>query len=85
MLRFSSFGAVVVSGDYWNLAPYIGASHLWGEYWGHLGTMCWKRSRDFADGVGNGDVDVVFWVVPINVQPVVIAIRWVNGDGVMLS
>ena len=60
MPRFSSFGAVVVLGEYWTLAPYVGASHLWGEYWGLLGMGCWKRSKDFFGGLGYGDADVVF-------------------------
>ena len=38
----------------------------------------------FADGVGHGDVDVVFWVVPIDGKSAVIAARWVDGDGVIL-
>ena len=41
--------------------------------------------QGFADGVGYGDVDVVFWVVPIDGQSVVLAARQVNGDGVMFS
>ena len=39
----------------------------------------------FADRVGHGDVDVVFWVVPIDGQSAVLAPRWVDGNGVMLS
>ena len=45
MSRFSSFGAVAASGEYWTLAPYTGASHLWGEYWERLEMGCWKRSK----------------------------------------
>ena len=41
--------------------------------------------QGFADGVGHGDVNVVFWVVPIDGQSAVLAARWVDGDGVMLS
>ena len=52
MPRFSSFGAFVASGEYWNLAPYVGAIHLWGECWGRLGTGCWKRYRDLLTELG---------------------------------
>ena len=37
-----------------------------------------------SDGVGHGDVDVFFWVVPIDGQFEVLDARWVNGNGVML-
>ena len=37
---FSIFGAVVESGEYWTLESYVGAIHLWGEYWVRLGTEC---------------------------------------------
>ena len=40
--------------------------------------------QDFSDRVGHGDVDVVFWVVPINGESAVLAARWVDGDGVIL-
>ena len=40
--------------------------------------------QGFSDGVGHGDVDVVFWVVPINGESVVLAARPVDGDGVIL-
>ena len=39
----------------------------------------------FSDVVGHGDVDVVFWVFPIDGHSAVIAARWVDGDGLMLS
>ena len=41
--------------------------------------------QGFADKVGHGDVNLVFWIVPIDGQSVVIASRWVDGYGVMLS
>ena len=41
----SSFGVVVAFREYCTLAPYVGASHLWGECWGRGGMGCWKRSR----------------------------------------
>ena len=37
MPHFSSFDVVVALGEYWNLALYAGARHLWGEYWGVWG------------------------------------------------
>ena len=40
--------------------------------------------QGFADGVGHGDVDVVFWVVPIDSKSAVLASIWVNSDGVIL-
>ena len=82
---FSIFGAVAVSGDYWTLAPYTGVSHLWGEFWGAFGGGLLEAFQGFSDGVGHGDVDVVFWVVPIDGQSTVLASRWVDGDGVMFS
>ena len=44
-----------------------------------------EEFQGFSDGVGHGDVDVVFWVVTINGQSAVLAARLVDGDGVMLS
>ena len=38
----------------------------------------------FGDVVGHGDVNIVFWVVPIDGQSGVLANRWVNGDRIML-
>ena len=52
MPRFSSFGAVVASGEYWTLAPYAVASHLWGEYWGRLGVVCWKHYKALMTYLG---------------------------------
>ena len=40
--------------------------------------------QGFADGVGHGDVDVLFWVFPIDGQSTVLAVRWVDVDGAML-
>ena len=40
--------------------------------------------QGFGDRVGNGDVNVVLWAVPINGQSKVLAARWVDGDGVIL-
>ena len=40
--------------------------------------------QSFADVVGHGYVNVLFWVVPIDGQYKVIADRWVDGDRVML-
>ena len=52
---------------------------------GTFGDGVLEALHGFADRVGHGDVDVVFWVVPINGQSAVLAARWVDGDGVMLS
>ena len=38
----------------------------------------------FGDGVGHVDVDLVFWVVPIDGQSAVLSARWFHGDRVML-
>ena len=43
-----------------------------------------KVFRGFSDGVGHGDVNVVFWIVPIDIRSIVFAARRVDGDGVML-
>ena len=40
--------------------------------------------QGFAGRVGHGDVDIVFWVVPIYGKSEVLAARWLDGDGVML-
>ena len=40
--------------------------------------------QGFADGVGYGDVDIVFRVVPIDGKSVVLASIWVDGDRVIL-
>ena len=55
-----------------------------GRTLGAFGDGVLEALQGFADGVGHGDVDVVLWVVPIDGQYVVLAARWVNGDGVML-
>ena len=41
--------------------------------------------QGFSVGFGHGDVDIFFWVVSIDGQSAVLAARWVDGDGVMLS
>ena len=41
--------------------------------------------QGFSGGVRHGYFDVVFWVVPIGGQSAVLAERWVDGDGLMLS
>ena len=41
--------------------------------------------QGFSDRVGHGYVDIVFWVVPIDGQSVVLAARFFDGDGVILS
>ena len=38
----------------------------------------------FSDGVGNGDVEVIVRVVPIDGKAVVLAAGRVNGDGLIL-
>ena len=40
--------------------------------------------KAFSNGVGHGYVDLVFWIVPIDVKSAVLAARWVDGDGVIL-
>ena len=41
--------------------------------------------QGFADGVGHGDVDIVFRIVPIDVKSAVLAARRVDIDGVILT
>ena len=41
--------------------------------------------QGFADGVRHEDVDEVFCVVSINGQSALLAARWVDCGGVMLS
>ena len=55
-----------------------------GRILGEFGDRALEAFQGFADGVGHGDVNIVFWVVPIDDQSVVLDARWVNGDGVML-
>ena len=50
-----------------------------------FGDAVLEALQGFAAGVGHGDVDVVFWVVPIDGQSSVLAVRWVDSDGVILS
>ena len=40
--------------------------------------------QGFADGVGYGDVGVIARVIPFDGKPAVIAVRWVDSDGVIL-
>ena len=68
MPRFSSFGAVGELLEYWNLAPYVGASHLWGEHWGSLGMGCWKCSKSLLTELGMEMLTYFFGVVPIDGQ-----------------
>ena len=51
---------------------------------GEFGEMVLEALQGFAEGAGHGDVDVVFWVVPIYGQSAVPTARWVDGDGVMI-
>ena len=51
---------------------------------GAFGGGVLEEFQGFSDGVGHGDVDVVFWVVPIDGQSLVLAARPVDGDGVMI-
>ena len=41
--------------------------------------------QGFDDGVGHRDVDLFFWVVPIDGQSTVLSGRWFDGDQVMLA
>ena len=52
---------------------------------GEFGDRVSEALKGFNDGVGHGDVNIIFWVVPINGQSAVLASIWVNGDGAMLS
>ena len=56
-----------------------------GRILGAFGEKVSEALQGFGDGVGHGDVDIVFWVVPIDGQSVVLAARWVYGDGVTIS
>ena len=40
--------------------------------------------KGFAEGFGHGDVNIVFRVVPIDGKSAVLAVRWVDRDGVIL-
>ena len=55
-----------------------------GRILGAFGGGLLEAFQGFSDGVGHGDVDVVFWVVPIDGQSLVLAARPVDGDGVMI-
>ena len=52
---------------------------------GVFGDRVLEALQGFADGVGHGNVDVVFWVLPINGQSAVLDSRWVDVDGVIIS
>ena len=52
---------------------------------GEFGDGVLEAIHDFADVVGHGYVDVVFWVVTVDGQSTLLSAIWVNGDGVMLS
>ena len=47
---------------------------------GAFGDGVLEALQGFDDGVSHGDVEVVFWVVTINVQSAVLASRWFDGD-----
>ena len=55
-----------------------------GRILGAFGDGVLEALQGFSDGVGHGDVDVVFCVVTIDDQSTVIATIWVDGDEVML-
>ena len=50
---------------------------------GEFGDGVLEALRGFANRVRHGDVDVVFWVVPIDSQSAVLSARCVDGDGVI--
>ena len=79
-LRLSSFGAVEALGEYCTLAPYVGASHLWGGVLGERGHGLLEALQGFVEKVGHGDVDVISGVVPFDGQAAVLAATWVEGD-----
>ena len=56
-----------------------------GRIFGEFGDGVLEAIHDFADVVGHGYVDVVFWVVTVDGQSTLLSAIWVNGDGVMLS
>ena len=55
-----------------------------GRILGAFGGGVLEAFQGFVDGVGHGDVDVLFCVVPIDGNPAVISTRPVDGDEVML-
>ena len=55
-----------------------------GRILGEFGDRMLEALQGFGDGVGHGDVDVVFWVVTINGQSAVLSDILVDGDGLML-
>ena len=59
--------------------PFVGRM-LW-----EFGEGALEAFQGFAGGVRHGDVDVVFWVVPIDGQSALLAAIWVDGDGVIIS
>ena len=50
-----------------------------------FGDAVLEALQGFTAGVGHVDVDVVFWVVPIDGQSTVLSARLVDSDGVILS
>ena len=55
-----------------------------GRILGLFGDRVLESFQGFSDGVGHGDVNIVFWLVPIYSKPAVLAARWVDGDEVIL-
>ena len=56
-----------------------------GRILGAFGDAVLEALQGFAERVGHGYVDIVFWVVPIYGQSEILAAIWVDGDVVMLS
>ena len=56
-----------------------------GRVLGALGHGVLVELQGFADRVGHGDVNVISGVVSFDGQVAVLASRWVDGDGVILS
>ena len=56
-----------------------------GRMLGAVGDGVLEALQGFVNGVGRGDVDIVFSVFRIDGKSAVLAARWVNGDGVIIS
>ena len=51
-----------------------------GRVLGARGCGLLEALQGFADSVGNGYVNVISGVVPVDCQTAVLAARWVDGD-----
>ena len=67
-----------------HLGPIIRREPFVGRVLGARGHRVLEALQGFVDVVEHGDVDVIARLVPFDGKPAVLAVRWVDGDGVIL-